>query len=135
MFQKYDKSQFLALKHSLINSCFQLRRSDEKNILLHNLHVDMTGTYTCEVSTEGTFRANRKQAYYKTQWNQQNTPRTDLESLHISRKYNSVIYLLAFSQDPLNDSHKRRIKLSQRYSMYLGSFKGSLNACQFLLNL
>ena len=41
---------------------FQLQRSDEKNIYLWDLHVDMTGTYTCEVSTEGTFETVKETA-------------------------------------------------------------------------
>ena len=34
---------------------YQLRKSDDRTVVLKNLHVDMTGSYTCEVSTEGFF--------------------------------------------------------------------------------
>jgi hypothetical protein len=39
-----------------------VRHSDEKTVVLKNLHVDMTGTYTCEVSTEGIFETVKKSA-------------------------------------------------------------------------
>ena len=41
---------------------FQLRQSDERTVFLKNLHVDMTGTYSCEVSTEGIFETVKKMA-------------------------------------------------------------------------
>ena len=41
---------------------FQSSRSDERTVVLRNLHVDMTGTYTCEVSTEGTFETVKEMA-------------------------------------------------------------------------
>ncbi len=41
---------------------FQVRKSDDKTVVLKNLHVDMTGTYSCEVSTEGIFETVRKSA-------------------------------------------------------------------------
>ena len=39
----------------MIKETFQMQQSDDKTIKLRNLHLDMTGTYTCEVSTEGIF--------------------------------------------------------------------------------
>ena len=41
---------------------FQLQRSDDKTIVLRDLHVDMTGKYTCEVTTEGTFETVKDMA-------------------------------------------------------------------------
>jgi hypothetical protein len=40
----------------------QVSRSDERTVVLKNLHIDMTGTYTCEVSTEGIFETRQKSA-------------------------------------------------------------------------
>ena len=39
------------------NSFFpaQFHNSNERTVVLKSLHVDMTGRYTCEVSTEGIF--------------------------------------------------------------------------------
>jgi hypothetical protein len=37
------------------DAIFQVRNSDKRTVVLKNLHVDMTGRYTCEVSTEGIF--------------------------------------------------------------------------------
>jgi len=62
-FYRYSPGELDIKKSFLVkNLNIDLRRSDEKNILLHNLHVDMTGTYTCEVSTEGTFETVKKTA-------------------------------------------------------------------------
>ena len=36
-------------------SISQVKNSDDRTVRLQNLHVDMTGKYTCEVSTEGIF--------------------------------------------------------------------------------
>lgn len=33
----------------------QVEQSDDKTVKLKNLHLDMSGTYTCEVSTEGIY--------------------------------------------------------------------------------
>ena len=41
---------------------FQLQRSDDRTIVLRDLHVDMTGKYTCEVSTEGIFETVKDMA-------------------------------------------------------------------------
>lgn len=40
-------------------STFQVQQSDENSVFLEDLHVDMTGKYTCEVSTEVTFETVR----------------------------------------------------------------------------
>ncbi|TRY78720.1 hypothetical protein TCAL_13275 [Tigriopus californicus] len=37
------------------NMHVDVQRSDDRTVVLNNLHVDMTGKYTCEVSTEGIF--------------------------------------------------------------------------------
>ena len=42
--------------------CSQVSRSDERTVVLKNLHIDMTGLYTCEVSTEGIFETRQKSA-------------------------------------------------------------------------
>ena len=43
------------MKRAKIQISLQLQRSDDKTIVLRDLHVDMTGTYSCEVTTEGIF--------------------------------------------------------------------------------
>ena len=44
------------------NYVFQVRKSDDRTVVLNNLHVDMTGRYTCEVSTEGIFETVKESA-------------------------------------------------------------------------
>ena len=46
----------------LVFGDFQLQRSDDRTIVLRDLHVDMTGKYTCEVSTEGIFETVKDMA-------------------------------------------------------------------------
>lgn len=52
----------IQLVNANLDQYFQLHRSDEKTIVLRNLHVDMSGTYTCEVSTEGIFETVKEMA-------------------------------------------------------------------------
>ena len=40
----------------------QLRQSNERSVVLKNIHVDMTGTYTCEVSAMDTHENVSKKA-------------------------------------------------------------------------
>jgi len=62
-FYRYSPGELENKKLFLVkNLNIDLQRSDEKNIYLYNLHVDMTGTYSCEVSTEGTFETVKKTA-------------------------------------------------------------------------
>ena len=39
----------------VLHGSFQVERSDDRTVVLKDLHVDMTGKFTCEVSTEGIF--------------------------------------------------------------------------------
>ena len=43
-------------------SPIQVRHSDDRTVVLKNLHVDMTGKYTCEVSTEDIFETVQESA-------------------------------------------------------------------------
>ncbi|CAB4059491.1 unnamed protein product [Lepeophtheirus salmonis] len=55
-FYRYSPNDENKIKLFLVeNLDVDPRRSDSTTVVLKNLHVDMTGTYTCEVSTEGTF--------------------------------------------------------------------------------
>ena len=45
----------MTLKLNLICINLQFHNSNERTVVLKSLHVDMTGRYTCEVSTEGIF--------------------------------------------------------------------------------
>ena len=44
------------------NSIFQFHNSNDRTVVLKELHVDMTGRYTCEVSTEGIFETVKASA-------------------------------------------------------------------------
>ena len=41
---------------------FQFHNSNDRTVVLKELHVDMTGRYTCEVSTEGIFETVKASA-------------------------------------------------------------------------
>ena len=55
-FYRYTPSDSQKIKLFLAeNLNIDVHNSDDRTVRLQNLHVDMTGKYTCEVSTEGIF--------------------------------------------------------------------------------
>ena len=62
-FYRYSPGEPIKKKTFIVeNLNIDVDRSDDKTIVLNRLHVDMTGTYSCEVSTEGIFETVKKMA-------------------------------------------------------------------------
>lgn len=62
-FYRYSPGETTKKKSFLVNNLnVDVRKSDDRTVVLNNLHVDMTGRYTCEVSTEGIFETVKESA-------------------------------------------------------------------------